>query len=193
MLSACSPPEFIDPRLPCVTMVPPSGDEWLHEIKHPGHRLIARRNGQGIRLYTERGEDWTPWFPFVVESMNLLPVRSCIIDGDLVRCDEHGNTRLAPLPDGQSETGASLYAFDLLEVNGFDLRRDPIEDRKRALTRLLRKPPGAIRLNQPFSRCGEPMLRQVDRMGFDGIISKRRGSRYLSGRSPDWLFSRMIH
>ena len=57
----------------------------------------------------------------------------------------------------------------------------------------LRQPPGAIRLNQPFSGCGEPMLRQVGRMGFDGIISKRRGSRYLSGRSPDWLFSRMIH
>jgi bifunctional non-homologous end joining protein LigD len=128
-----------------------------------------------------------------VESMNLLPVRSCIIDGDLVRCDEHGNTRLAPLSDGQSEIGASLYAFDLLEVNGFDLRRDPIEDRKRALTCLLRKPPAAIRLSASFDRGGQPLLREVSRMGFDGIISKRRGSRYLSGRSPDWLFSRRIH
>ena len=89
------------------------------------------------------------------------------------------------------ETGASLYASDLLEVNGFDLRRDRIEDRKHALTRLLRKLPAAIR-NESFDRCGEPMLRQVGRMGFDGIVSKRRGSRYLSGRSPDWLFSRRI-
>ena len=88
---------------------------------------------------------------------------------------------------------AARYAFDLLEVNGFDLRRDPIEDRKRALTHLLRKPPGAIRLSESFDRGGQPLLREVSRMGFDGIISKRRGSRYLSGRSPDWLFSRMIH
>ena len=184
--------EFIKPCLPCVTMFPPSDDAWLHEIKHPRQRLIARRNGQGIRLFTEWGEDWTSRFPFVVESMTLLPVKSCIIDGDLVRCDEHGNPRVGSLPDGRSETGASLYAFDLLEVNGFDLRPDSIEDRKRALTRLLRKPPGAIRLSEPFARCGEPMLRQVGRMGFDGIISKRRGSRYISGRSPDWLFSRKI-
>jgi bifunctional non-homologous end joining protein LigD len=174
-------------------MFPPLDDAWLHEIKHPGQRLIARRNGQGIRLFTGCGEDWTSWFPFVVESMSLLPVRSCIIDGDLVRCDEHGNLRVGCLPYGQSETGASLYAFDLLEVNGFDLRRDPIEDRKRALTRLLRKPPGAIRLSEPFARCGELTLRQVGRMGFDGIISKRRRSRYLWGRSPDWLFSRRMH
>jgi len=116
----------------------------------------------------------------------------CIIDGDLVRYDEHGNPRLAPLPDGRLETGASLYAFDLLEVNGFDLRRDRIEDRKHALTRLLRKPPAAIRFNESFDRCGEPMLRQAGRMGLDGIISKRRGSRYLSGPSADWLFSRRI-
>ena len=177
--------EFIAPCLPCITMLPPPGDEWLHEFKHPGQRIIASRNGQGICLYTERGEDWTSWFPFVVESLNLLPVRSCIIDGDLVRYDEHGNPRLAPLPDGRLETGASLYAFDLLEVNGFDLRRDRIEDRKHALTRLLRKPPAAIRFNESFDRCGEPMLRQVGRMGLDGIISKRRGSPYLSGPSPD--------
>jgi len=185
--------EFIAPCLPCITMLPPPGDEWLHEFKHPGQRLIASRNGQGICLYTERGEDWTSWFPFVVESLNLLPVRSCIIDGDLVRYDEHGNPRLAsPLPDGRLEAGASLYAFDLLEVNGFDLRRDGIEDRKHALTRLLRKPPAAIRFNESFDRCGEPMLRQAGRMGLDGIISKRRGSRYLSGPSADWLFSRRI-
>jgi ATP-dependent DNA ligase len=172
-------------------MLPPTGDEWFHEIKHPGQRFIACRNGQGIRLFTECGEDQTSGFPFVVQCMSLLPVKSCIIDGDLVRCDEQGNTRLGPPPDGQSETGASLYAFDLIEVNGFDLRRDPIEDRKRALTLLLRKPPATIRLNPCFDRCAEPMLRQVGQMGFDGIISKRRGSRYLSGRSTDWLFSKI--
>jgi bifunctional non-homologous end joining protein LigD len=184
--------EFIAPCLPCIAMLPPSGDEWLHEIKHPGRRIIARRNGQYIRLFAGDGQDWTSSFPVLVESMSLLPVRSCIIDGDLVRGDEHGNPQAGSLPDAQPEAGASLYTFDLLEVNGFDLRRDRIEDRKYALTRVLRNPPAAIGFNELFDSCGEPMLRQVARMGFDGIVSKRRGSRYLSGRSPDWLFSRRI-
>jgi bifunctional non-homologous end joining protein LigD len=188
----CIDLEFIEPCLPCVTMFPPSGEAWLHEIKHPGQRLIARRGERGVRLFGGCGEDWTSAFPFLVESMNLLPVKSYIIDGDLVRCDAHGNPRLDPLLDGQLETGASLYAFDLLEVNGFDLRRDPIEDRKHALTRLLRKPPGAIRLSASLGRGGQPLLREVSQMGFDGIVSKPRGSPYLSGRSPDWLFSRKM-
>jgi bifunctional non-homologous end joining protein LigD len=191
----CSPPidpNFISPCLPCNIMAPPSGDAWLHEVKNPGDRLIACRNSDGIRLFSERGEDWTARFPFLAQSMELLPVRSCILDGDLVRCDENGDTLLAPVRYGDSETGASLYAFDLLEVNGFDVRHDPIEERKRALGRLLSKPPAAIRVNETFDRCSESMLQQLCSMGYDGVISKRRGSRYLSGRSPDWLFSRSM-
>src|SRR5438067_13055657 len=100
-LSRYSPaidPDFISPCLAVVALLPPSGEDWLHEIKHPGYRLIARRNGRDVRLFAERGEDWTCWFPFVVESMRALPVKSCIIDGDLIRCDEHGNTVRGPLP-----------------------------------------------------------------------------------------------
>jgi bifunctional non-homologous end joining protein LigD len=195
MLSRCSPVaglEFINPCLPCVTMLPPSGDGWLHEIKHPGRRLIARRAGEVVRLFAECGADWTPRFPILVESMLTLPVKSCVIDGDLACCDEHGHARIDAFADDQPATGASLSAFDLLEVNGFDLRADPVETRKRALTCLLRKPPLAIRFNEWFDHCGEPMRRQIGRMGFDGIISKRRGSRYLSGRSPDWLLSKNL-
>src|ERR1700745_2138195 len=117
-------PAFIAPCLPCRTMLPPSGPEWLHEIKHPGHRLIARRANSGIRLFGGHGEDWTSSFPHLVEAMDLLPVKSCIIDGELVRCNEHGEARLEPVRAGSLELGASFYAFDVLEVNGFDLRRD---------------------------------------------------------------------
>jgi bifunctional non-homologous end joining protein LigD len=184
--------DFIPPCLPCVTMLPPSGLEWLHEIKHPGHRLIARRHNDGIRLFSGRGDDWTSSFPSVVEGLSLLPVKSCIIDGELVRCNERGEARVDPVRKGVMDAGASFYAFDVLEVNGFDLRRDRLEERKRALAQILRKPPPGIRLNEHFERCAEPMLRQIGRMGFEGVVSKRRGSRYLSGRSPDWLFSRRL-
>ena len=195
MLAQCSPVddlEFIYPCLPCVTMVPPSGEGWLHEFRPPGPRLIARRAGEAVRLFAECGEDWTSWFPVLANSMRKLPVKSCVIDGYLVRGDEPGNPRVDAFTGAQTETPASFYAFDLLEVNGFDLRADPIEERKRALTGVLRKPPAAMRFNQSIERCSEPILRQVSRMGFDGIISKRRGSRYLSGRSPDWLFSKKL-
>ena len=85
--------DFIAPCLPCVTLLPPSGTEWLHEIKHPGHRMIARRSDQGIRLFGAHGEDWTASFPHLVEAIALLPTKSCIIDGELVRCNEHGEAR----------------------------------------------------------------------------------------------------
>jgi bifunctional non-homologous end joining protein LigD len=184
--------DFIKPCLPCVTLLPPSGEEWLHEIKHPGHRLIARRDGDGIRLFAERGEDWTGFFPLIVEAVGLIPARSCIVDGELVRCDDHGKPTMGPLREGASEKGAAFYAFDLIEVNGFDLRRDPIEDRKRVLAHLLRRPPDGIRLNPQFEKGGENLLWQVSRLGFEGVLSKRRGSRYLSGRCPDWLLSRKL-
>jgi bifunctional non-homologous end joining protein LigD len=173
-------------------MVPPSGDQWLHHIKHPGHRLIALRNDRGIRLFGEHGEDWTGSFPHLLEAMRLLPVKSCIIDGELVRCDASGQARLDPVGDGAPELGGSLYAFDVLEVNGFDLRRDPLEERMRVLGKILRKTPAGIRFNEQFERCGQPILRQISRMGFEGVVSRRRGSRYVSGRSPDWLFSRIL-
>ena len=146
--------DFIKPCLPCVTLLPPSGEEWLHEIKHFGHRLIVRRDGDGIRLFTERGEDWTGFFPRVVEAMGHIPARSCIMDGELVRCDDRGKPTTGPLREGASEKGAAFYAFDLIEVNGFDLRRDPIEDRKRVLAHLLRRPPDGIRLNPQFEKRG---------------------------------------
>src|ERR1700751_4536375 len=78
--------DFIAPCLPCVTMLPPSGTEWLHEIKHPGHRVIACRRGDSVRLFGGHGEDWTASFAHLVEAMRLLPVKSCVIDGELVRC-----------------------------------------------------------------------------------------------------------
>jgi bifunctional non-homologous end joining protein LigD len=110
----------------------------------------------------------------------------------LVRCNEHGEARLEPVRAGALELGASFYVFDVLEVNGFDLRRDRLEERKRVLGQILRKAPAGMRLNEQFERCGEPMLRQIGQMGFEGVVSKRRGSRYLSGRSPDWLFSKKL-
>ena len=130
---------FIEPCLPSPADKPPSGSNWIHEIKHDGFRLMARRDPVGIRLITRRGNDWTQRYPLVVEAVNHLKVRSCLIDGEVVCCDERGLATFQLLRHRRNEPQAFLYAFDLLELNGDDLRREPIEVRKATLASILRK------------------------------------------------------
>ena len=121
---------FIEPCLPSPADRPPSGPDWIHEIKHDGYRLMARRDPTGIRLLTRSGHDWAPRYPLIVETIDRLKVRSCLIDGEAVACDENGLAvfqRLRRKPTGKH---VFLYAFDLLELDGQDLRREPMETRK---------------------------------------------------------------
>jgi bifunctional non-homologous end joining protein LigD len=122
---------FIEPCLPSPAEKPPSGSNWIHEIKHDGFRLMARRDPVGIRLITRRGNDWTTRYPLVVEAVNHLQVRSCLIDGEVLCCDARGVTDFHLLRHRRNEPQAFLYAFDLLELNGADLRREPIECARR--------------------------------------------------------------
>jgi bifunctional non-homologous end joining protein LigD len=180
------PSSFIEPCLPSPADRPPSGSNWIHEIKHDGYRLMATRDPVGIRLITRRGNDWTTRFPLVVEAMNHLKVRSCLIDGEVVCCDAQGVTAFHLLRHRRNESEAFLYAFDLLELNG--ARREPIEVRKATLTSILRKSRPGVRLNEHLEHPeGDVVFRHACKMGLEGIVSKRLGSRYRSGRSPDWL------
>src|SRR3954462_3420513 len=121
---------FIEPCLPSPADRPPSGSNWIHEIKHDGYRLMARRDSVGIRLITRRGNDWSSRFPLGVEAVNYLKVRSCLLDGEVVCCDERGVAVFHVLRRRRNEPEAFLYAFDLLELDGTDLRREPIEVRR---------------------------------------------------------------
>src|SRR6478609_2029200 len=107
---------FVEPCLPSPADTPPSGSNWVHEIKHDGYRLMARRDPVGIRLITRRGNDWSDRFPLVVEAVNHLKVRSCLIDGEVVCCDERGLAAFNLLRRRRNEADAFLYAFDLLEL-----------------------------------------------------------------------------
>ena len=168
---------FIEPCLPSSAERPPSGSGWLHEIKHDGYWLMARRDPVGIRLITRRGNDWSDRFPLVVEAVNHLKVRSCLIDGEVLCCDERGLARFDVLRRRRNEGVAFLYAFDLLELDGQDLRREPLEVRKQTLASLLRSPLPGVQFNAHLTH----------KMGLEGIVSKRLGSRYRSGRTSDWL------
>jgi bifunctional non-homologous end joining protein LigD len=133
MLQRTDPSGFVEPCLPSPADHPPSGPDWVHEIKHDGYRLMARRDPVGIRLLTRNGYDWAPRYPLIVEAVNALKVRSCLIDGEAVACDDNGLTVFKLLREKPAGRHVFLYAFDLIELNGDDLRRDPIEVRKATL------------------------------------------------------------
>jgi bifunctional non-homologous end joining protein LigD len=119
---------FIEPCQPIGAAKPPSGAGWLHEIKLDGFRLMAQRRGVGGRLLTRNGNDWTERYPSVVAAMNVLKVQSCLIDGEITVCDEKGLTIFDLLRHGSRiKPEAVLFAFDLLELDGEDLRPMPIE------------------------------------------------------------------
>jgi bifunctional non-homologous end joining protein LigD len=116
---------------------------------------MARRDPVGIRLITRRGNDWTQRYPPVVEAVNHLKVRSCVIDGEVVCCDERGLATFQLLRHRRNEPQAFLYAFDLLELNGADLRREPLEVRKATLASILGKSRPGVRLNEHLEHdCG---------------------------------------
>jgi bifunctional non-homologous end joining protein LigD len=178
---------FIEPCLPSAVERPPSGSNWVHEIKHDGYRLMARRDSVGIRLLTRSGHDWSPCYPVIVEAVNRLKARSCLIDGEAVVCDEKGLAVFERLRRKPSGKHVFFYAFDLLELDGQDLRREPLETRKATFASLLRGSLPGLRLNEHLAHDGESVFRHACKMGLEGIVSKRLGSPYRSGRSRHWV------
>jgi bifunctional non-homologous end joining protein LigD len=131
---------YIEPSLPTLAAKPPPGPRWIHEIKHDGYRLQAHRRGSSVSLITRNGFHWTERYPLIAAALTALTCKSCIIDGEVVTTDEHGVATFNLLRHGtRVKPEAFLYAFDLLQLNGKDLRREPIEARKSALEKLLRK------------------------------------------------------
>src|SRR5262249_42205271 len=137
-------PDFCEPCLPSPAEQPPAGAGWLHEIKHDGFRMLVRRNGAGVRLFTRNGHDWTGRYPAIAAAAAKLSCRSCLIDGEAVACDDNG----VPIFDRLRYRRVFLYAFDLIELDGEDLRREPIERRKAALAKLLRHAKSGLLLNE---------------------------------------------
>jgi bifunctional non-homologous end joining protein LigD len=148
---------FIEPCLPSSADTPPSGPQWVHEIKHDGYRMMARRDpiAVGIRLLTRNGHDWSPRYPLIVEAVQALKVRSCLIDGEAVACDENGVAAFKRLREKRIGRHVFLCAFDLLELDGKDLRSEPLEVRKSTLASLLRARHPGLQFNQHLTHPGD--------------------------------------
>jgi bifunctional non-homologous end joining protein LigD len=187
MLQRTFPTGFIAPCLPTKAHTLPSGGLWLHEIKHDGFRVIARKDGDRVRLYSRPGNDMTRRFPLIAEALTGLRSRSCIIDGEAVACDDNGLVSFERIRYRHYDGDVFLYAFDLIELNGDDLRRDPLEVRKATLRSMLAKAGLGLRFNEHLGGDGPTVCAHACKMGLEGIVSKRKDSMYRSGRSPDWL------
>ena len=187
MLQCTLPTGFIAPCLPTKVHTLPSDGLWLHEIKHDGFRIIARKDGKRVTLHSWPGNDFTRRFPLIVETLARLRSRSCIIDGEAVACDDNGVASFDLVRNHRANERIFLYALDLIELNGDDLRRDPLEVRKATLASIVAKASPGIRFNEHIEGDGPTVFAHACKLGLEGIVSKRKDSAYRSGCSPDWL------
>jgi bifunctional non-homologous end joining protein LigD len=189
-------PPFIPPCLATLEKSPPSSDEWLHEVKFDGYRIGAYLSGGDLKLYTRNGLDWTKRFgKEIADAFAGLDVKSAVVDGEIVVLGKDGVAAFSELQLALSEGRSdkmTFYAFDLLWLDGEDLRREPLIDRKEKLRDLLEGlgEQGPLRFSEHFSETGKVILEHACRMGLEGVVSKRADTPYRSGRGHDWVKSK---
>jgi bifunctional non-homologous end joining protein LigD len=176
---------FVPPCIPTRAVKPPAGADWVHEIKHDGYRLQVRREGDAVRLFTRGGYDWTRRYPAIAVTAAKLRAKSFTLDGEAVVCGPDGVAIFDALHRRGTVTEAMMYAFDLLELDGEDLRVLPLVDRKKRLARLVGRRTLGIVLSAHTADDGATIFLQACRMGLEGIVSKRLSAPYRSVRLTD--------
>jgi bifunctional non-homologous end joining protein LigD len=178
---------FVDPCIPTLAAKPPSGPGWVHEIKHDGYRLIVRRDGTAVRLFTRRGYDWTDRYPAIAAARGQAA-------REVVHAGWRGGggrrrwcchlRRPASSPQGQRGAPIRVRPFG---ADGEDLRPRPLSDRKAKLARLLARAPAGIVYNEHTDLDGATVFLHAFKLGLEGIVSKRLTAPYRSGPSRDWI------
>ena len=170
------PSGFVEPCLPSKAARPPSGPLWVHEIKHDGYRLMVRRDGARVRCFTRNGHDWADRFPAIVDGRQpRLQAASFLIDGEAVIAATTGRRTSMPFRSQRRGSEAVLFAFDLIEHDGDDLRDLPLIERKRRLARLIGKAKRrAIRYSEHLTGDGPTVFEHVCRMGLEASCRSGR-------------------
>jgi bifunctional non-homologous end joining protein LigD len=165
--------------------------DWIYEVKFDGYRALALRGGAETRLLSRNQKDLGKKFPEIVEAIASLDLQDAIIDGEIVALDNQGRSSFQALQAFEMDTerpAIVFYAFDLLRLNGKDLRDLPIEERKAKLAELFTESPAALRYSISFTKDIEELLEKARTLGLEGLIGKRSGSRYEAGkRSGAWI------
>jgi bifunctional non-homologous end joining protein LigD len=177
--------QFIPPALAKLRPSPPSGDGWLFELKFDGWRVQLHKAGLSSTMYGRNGGDLTRWFPRIAAAVLGLPASSCIIDGELIAAGAHGEPDFLALLHGR-HVPTCVYAFDLLELQGRDLRDQPLVQRRARLQALLRRTKcDLLRFSESFPDA-DALLIECSRRGLEGIVAKRKDAPYRSGARSGW-------
>ncbi|QIQ85372.1 DNA ligase D [Erythrobacter sp.] len=188
-------PSFRKPQLATLVDEVPAGNRWMHEIKFDGYRALVAAKGDEVRVFTRSGKDWTDKFAPLARAFADLDLPSCLIDGEIVACDRHGNpdfsTLQSVLKRGHGSQGQGdaidFHAFDLLEAEGEDLAGEPNVERKERLEALLKSAEPPIHVADHVIGSGEKLFSAMCDAGQEGIISKAIDAPYRSSRSKAWV------
>ena len=188
-------PDYL-PQLATLVATPPSGDEWLHEIKYDGYRIGARVRKGRVTLYTRNGNDWTAAFPEIAAAIEKLGLDDALIDGEAAMVLPDGRTSFQAMQNAgdPSRRGTLVYfVFDLLRLNGEALQSQPLHERKTRLKKLVgAKKTGLIRYSEHIEGNGDAFFSEACRAGLEGIVSKRRDQPHQAGRHGGWLKTKCV-
>jgi bifunctional non-homologous end joining protein LigD len=187
-------PEFLKPQLATETQAPPTGSEWLHELKLDGYRVQARKHGSAVELYTRSGLDWTHRMKPIAEAVQRLPIEDAILDGEVCVLDDKGLSSFARLQasfEKNEKHPLTFFVFDLLHINGRNPRALPLRERKDLLKSFVTDE-AEIRMNEDLDGDGAKIFHAACELHAEGIISKRADAPYAAGRGAQWLKSKCV-
>src|SRR5215475_10908177 len=167
------PTGFVIPAQPVLSSKPPSGAGWVHEIKHDGYRMIVRRDGAAVRIYSRNANDWTARLRAIADGAGRIKAKSFTIDGEAVVLGPDGLSRFEELSRHEAANTAILYAFDLIEHDGEDMRDRPFLERKAALAELLSNTEAGIMFNEHIVEGGAVVFAHACSLDAEGIVSKK--------------------
>lgn len=183
------PPSFRQVQLAKLADTVPAGNRWVHEMKYDGYRILVAVGGEEARAYTRSGLDWSGRFPSILLEARKLKVRSALLDGEAVVMDAKGRSSFQALQNALKGNPASIdfYAFDLLDLDGEDLTRLPLLERKKKLQEILPAKSPILRYSDHIQGQGEQLLSRFCDAGLEGVISKLADSDYVGARDGSWL------
>jgi bifunctional non-homologous end joining protein LigD len=188
-------PAFIAPQIPVLSAEPPTGSGWIHEIKHDGFRTLISVSGKDRRAFTRSGLDWSDKYHRVIDACRKLRCRSALIDGEIIVQDAKGVSDFGALRQAIEREPHRLvmFAFDLLFVDGSDVRRLPLVERREKLRGLIFPDVrSSIQFSDHYDGEGAELFKRACGMGLEGIVSKRALSPYKSGPSKFWLKTKNV-
>jgi bifunctional non-homologous end joining protein LigD len=190
-------PEFVSPQLATLVKEPPDDDQWLHELKFDGYRMICHLHRGTARFWSRNQKDWTEKFPNIAKAMKAFPATTAIVDGEVVIVDKAGRSSFQLLQQSMGKGGSAGFIFqifDLIYLEGYNLMRTPLKERKELLEELLSAvdTKGPLRYSEHIEGSGKEFFKQACKHGIEGVVSKLADSFYESTRNRNWQKAKCI-